>query len=86
LQLNTSEPQQDLADAYKASCASIIAMLQATKGQWRRVAASSGVPYDTLWKIAEGRIANPTVDTLQKLIDYFAPPPRRRRRKARIDQ
>lgn len=69
------ELRTDLADAYRRSCASVIAMLQETKGQWRFVAARSGVPYDTLWKIADGRIANPTVDTLQKLIDYFAPTP-----------
>lgn len=34
------------------------------------VAIGSGVPYDTLAKIANGRVKNPRVNTVQKILDH----------------
>lgn len=36
-----------------------------------QVANGSGVPYHTLVKIAQGRIKDPSVHTVQKLANYF---------------
>lgn len=47
----------------------VIAGLQAKKGDWNRIAELSGVPYDTISKIARGATANPGVLTVQKLSD-----------------
>lgn len=40
------------------------------KGHWRQVVKESGVPYDTLCKIAQGRV-DPGVSRVQRLLDYF---------------
>jgi predicted transcriptional regulator len=49
----------------------VLARLDETKGQWREIAEASGVPYDTLTKVAQRRNANPRVGTVQQLADYF---------------
>jgi predicted transcriptional regulator len=46
-------------------------MLQEQKGTWRRISINSDVPYDTLSKIALGRVRDPRINTIQKLADYF---------------
>lgn len=45
------------------------------KGNLRRVAAQSGVPYPTLTKITSGAVTNPRVSTVQTLFDYFSARP-----------
>lgn len=40
------------------------------KGKWKAVARDSGVAYDTLTKIAQGRV-DPGVSKVQLLVDYF---------------
>lgn len=40
------------------------------KGRWPEVSSGSGVPYDTLTKIAQGR-QDPGVSSVQRLLDYF---------------
>lgn len=40
------------------------------RGQWRGIARDSGVAYDTLTKIAQGRV-DPGVSKVQRLLDYF---------------
>jgi predicted transcriptional regulator len=51
--------------------------LKSTRGQWAEVARKSGVPYYTLTKIAQGKVNNPRVETVQRLIDYFNGAPAR---------
>lgn len=46
--------------------------LQLTRGRWADVSRKSGVPYHTLTKIAQGKVADPRVSTVQLLVDYFA--------------
>lgn len=46
--------------------------LQKSRGKWGKVSQRSGVPYHTLTKIAQGKVANPRIDTIQLLVDYFA--------------
>lgn len=43
------------------------ARLDAVKGQWRDLAESSGIPYSTLTKIAQGKTRNPGFDTVQAI-------------------
>lgn len=38
----------------------------------RRVATESGVPFSTLAKIAQGKVTDPSIHTVQRLADYFA--------------
>lgn len=47
------------------------ARLVLSRGSWVGVARDSGVPYHTLVKIAQGRVANPRVATVQRLLDHF---------------
>ena len=46
---------------------SVVAGLQARKGDWPAIAEQSGVPYDTISKIARGATPNPGVLTVQAL-------------------
>ena len=43
--------------------------LNACKGEWKSIADSSGVPYSTLCKIAQGHTENPGVLNVQALFD-----------------
>lgn len=47
----------------------VLRLLQARKGEWQAVAASSGVSYSWLSKFANGHIDNPGFGTLTKLHD-----------------
>lgn len=49
----------------------IMVALRKKRGQLGKIARESGVPYDTLAKIAQGKIKNPGVDNIQLLMDYF---------------
>lgn len=40
------------------------------RGRWRHIARDSGVAYDTLTKIAQGKV-DPGVSKVQLLVDYF---------------
>jgi len=42
-----------------------------TKGQHKRIADASGIPYSTIRKISMGISKNPRSDTVQGLFDYF---------------
>lgn len=42
------------------------------KGNWPQISKDTGVGYDTITKIAQGVRDNPTIDSLQPLIDWFA--------------
>lgn len=44
-------------------------------GRLNDVARDSGVPYHTLIKIHQGQVENPRIETIQKLLDYFAKAP-----------
>lgn len=49
----------------------VLAKLKASNGRWRQIADAADVPYDTLTKVALGRVKNPRIETVQKLADYF---------------
>lgn len=49
----------------------VLARLEESKGQWRQISEASGVPYDTLTKVAQRQNENPRVRTVQQLADYF---------------
>lgn len=49
----------------------VLGQLEATRGQWPTIAAESGVPYDTITKIAQRQIEDPKVSKLQRLANYF---------------
>lgn len=50
----------------------VVASLEANKGNWKRISADSGIPYDTLTKIAQKKVKNPRFSTVQKLAKYFS--------------
>ncbi|MCZ2897470.1 hypothetical protein MTR01_25955 [Burkholderia thailandensis] len=49
----------------------VVVNLQRHKGRWRRIAHETGIPYDTLTKIALARVSDPRVSNVQSLHDYF---------------
>ncbi len=49
----------------------VIRGLQERKGQWRKVAEGSGVPYKTLEKVARREVADPGVSICEKLAAFF---------------
>jgi predicted transcriptional regulator len=51
--------------------ATVMHDLRAAKGEWPAVSRNSGVPYTTVAHIAQGRIADPRISTVQALYDYF---------------
>ena len=51
---------------------SVLRGLDKAKGAWPDIAKASGVPYQTLTKIACRIVADPRVSTVQALHDYFA--------------
>ncbi|RDK01451.1 hypothetical protein DLM46_16615 [Paraburkholderia lacunae] len=55
--------------------ATVVRSLQEAKGKWRAISSATGIPYDTLTKVALGRVGDPRVSTVQALHDYFASRP-----------
>jgi hypothetical protein len=49
----------------------VLGKLEAAKGEWRTVAERTGVPYDTIYKIASQTTENPGIKHIQALADYF---------------
>ena len=45
--------------------------LQAAKGSWRSIASATNVSYSWLCKFAEGRILNPSVQRIERILWYF---------------
>lgn len=45
--------------------------LAEARGDWPQIASDSGVPYGTVVNIAQGKVTNPTLVNVQRLIDYF---------------
>ena len=52
--------------------ATVLRRLDQAKGAWPDIARESGVPYQTLTKIACRIVCDPRVSTVQTLFDYFA--------------
>jgi len=52
--------------------ATVLRRLDQAKGAWPDIARESGVPYQTLTKIACRIVSDPRVSTVQTLFDYFA--------------
>lgn len=45
----------------------VVERLGRLKGRWKEVADVSGVPYDTVTKVAQRRTKNPRYDTVRRL-------------------
>ena len=50
----------------------VVGHLGRWKGYWRDISAGSGVPYNTVTKIAQGRTRNPRILTIEKLHAHLA--------------
>jgi predicted transcriptional regulator len=61
-------PQEKMLDT-------VLRRLSETRGKWPEISDGSGVPYQTLTKIASRIHADPRVSTVQNLFDYFASRP-----------
>lgn len=53
-----------------------LAELHARKGRWPDICAATGLDYDWLTKLAQGRIEDPGVRKIQRLAHYFLTTPR----------
>ena len=49
----------------------VLTRLDEAKGRWPEISIKTGVPYQTLTKIAQRRTRNPGIGHIQKLADYF---------------
>lgn len=49
----------------------VLRKLEESRGTWPDIAEKTGVPYDTITKIAQRKIEDPKVSKLQTLADYF---------------
>lgn len=45
--------------------------LERLRGQWKRVARESGVPYKTIKNLMQGKVVDPRVSTLSRLHQYL---------------
>ena len=50
----------------------VLDKLKSEKGKWNTIAKESGIPYETVKKIADGRTKNPGFNHVQTLHDYFS--------------
>jgi predicted transcriptional regulator len=51
--------------------AKVKAELEEHRGEWPAIAKETGVGYSTIQSLAQGRIDNPRLKTVQTLLDYF---------------
>jgi hypothetical protein len=49
----------------------VIGRLEAQQSNWKLVAAGSGVPYSTVYKIGKRIVKDPGVSHIEKLAKYF---------------
>lgn len=49
----------------------VVALLLEQRGNWRSICEATGVNYNTLQKIAQGKSENPGVNTVEKLHGYL---------------
>jgi predicted transcriptional regulator len=54
----------------------VMRRLEADKSNWKAVAAGSGVPYSTLYKIGERIVKDPGVSHIEKLAKWYREKPR----------
>jgi predicted transcriptional regulator len=47
------------------------AKLEGSRGNWPAISEATGVPYFTITNLVQGKVEDPRVSTIQKLIDYF---------------
>lgn len=45
--------------------------LGGAKGNWPQISRETGVPYFTIANIVQGKVADPRVGTVQRLLDWF---------------
>lgn len=53
------------------SQAVVKARLSRLKGQWKRIADESGVPYKTIKNLMQGRVTDPRSSTIERLHNYL---------------
>ena len=49
----------------------VLRELEKQKGNHRQIAKASGVPYSTVTKISQGVTANPGIQSIQALANFF---------------
>jgi hypothetical protein len=49
----------------------VLGRLEADQSSWKQVAAGSGVPYSTIYKIGKRIVKDPGVSHIEKLARYF---------------
>jgi hypothetical protein len=49
----------------------VLGRLEADTSNWKQVAAGSGVPYSTIYKIGKRIVKDPGVSHIEKLARYF---------------
>lgn len=42
-----------------------------SRGTWPQISKDTGVPYSTITNIAQGKVADPRISSLQPILDYF---------------
>jgi predicted transcriptional regulator len=45
--------------------------LEEARGYWPHISTATGVPYFTITNIVQGKVDDPRVSTVQRLVDYF---------------
>lgn len=55
---------------------STLTELSLRRGRWPSICRDTGLDYDWLTKLAQGRIADPGVRKIQRLADYFVANPK----------
>lgn len=60
-----------MAEMRETMLSKVLRQLDCAKGMWPEIARASGVPYQTLTKIACRIVVDPRISTVQTLHDYF---------------
>lgn len=69
--ISSSPPPSPAVVRDEDELAFVIRHLRASRGQWPKVAAGSGVPYATVVKVAQDRTPNPRYATVRRLAQWF---------------
>ena len=73
---------EDMAQQQERILDTVLRRLDAAKGEWPRIAAESGVPYQTITKIGGRFVTDPRISSVQALYDYFEAHPMPRQDKS----
>jgi predicted transcriptional regulator len=64
----------------------VISALNERKGNWPSIASDNGVSYSWLTKLAQGKIPNPGIQTVERLYHYLLPDQAKRDRRVSSDR